>query len=296
MPDIKLKIQIGNANVELEGEGAVIQTIFSQLCESGLGALDSQSGKSSISTVPAANPSPPPKITGAADAQVKETFPSIEVILSKNLPRTESEWILIYAFYASKFGMVPVSRDEIRGVYRQTGRLTRSRSNNFSSNLQNLHASGYLSSSDNLTYALTPAGSNKIQEILTQPQTAKSPSPKKRSKRNPPTYRLVSLPLDNKQKEDLNLFYHSMHLTSRVDQVVVLFYWMHKNKLLDAIDKDTAFTLLRIVKEPITFNISQALSNASTRNRYIRSNGEKGRYLLDEKWEDYVTHKLMDRK
>lgn len=52
MPDIKLKIQIGNANVELEGEGAVIQTIFSQLCESGLGALDSQSGKSSISTVP----------------------------------------------------------------------------------------------------------------------------------------------------------------------------------------------------------------------------------------------------
>ena len=38
MSDIfKLKVCIGNANIELEGEGNLVHTIFSELREDGLG-------------------------------------------------------------------------------------------------------------------------------------------------------------------------------------------------------------------------------------------------------------------
>lgn len=40
MSDIfKLKVCIGNANIELEGEGNLVHTIFSELREDGLGKL-----------------------------------------------------------------------------------------------------------------------------------------------------------------------------------------------------------------------------------------------------------------
>ena len=40
MSDIfKLRVCIGNANIELEGEGELVHTIFSELRENGLGNL-----------------------------------------------------------------------------------------------------------------------------------------------------------------------------------------------------------------------------------------------------------------
>ena len=105
----KLKVNIGNACVEMEGEANFVHKILRELCEDGLGKL-------SIQDTPPSNDNDK-KLSSKTDnyntsednayknsTSKQNNKPNIKDIVIKNLPKTEQEWILIYALYCSDEG------------------------------------------------------------------------------------------------------------------------------------------------------------------------------------------------
>lgn len=144
MSDIfKLRVCIGNANIELEGEGELVHTIFSELRENGLGNLSVSVDTHQVSQNVVDN-----KIDitqGENDRQVDESeqirtgsikLPNIKDIVMKDLPKTETEWLLIYALYASEEGTSAFTAETLRQLYHDSNRFTETRNKNFSTNLK----------------------------------------------------------------------------------------------------------------------------------------------------------------
>ena len=143
MSDIfKLKVCIGNANIELEGEGNLVHTIFSELREDGLGKLSDSVPveiKNDVSDREIGNNIPCEEKNNIEikEPQIKETskLPQINTIVIKNLPKTETEWIVVYALYVSEQGTKIFNKEDLRQLYQDSGRLDENRNKNFSTNI-----------------------------------------------------------------------------------------------------------------------------------------------------------------
>lgn len=106
MSDIfKLRVDVGTSHIELEGEGTLVHTIFSELREHGLGKLSSiNPAKDSLpeEVLPEiqkdTSPDSGKKIPSAST--LSTNFPNIRDVVIKNFPKTESEWILVYLYIA----------------------------------------------------------------------------------------------------------------------------------------------------------------------------------------------------
>lgn len=82
---------------------------------------------------------------GENDRQVDESeqirtgsikLPNIKDIVMKDLPKTETEWLLIYALYASEEGTSAFTAEILRQLYHDSNRFTETRNKNFSTNLK----------------------------------------------------------------------------------------------------------------------------------------------------------------
>lgn len=144
MSDIfKLKVCIGNANIELEGEGNLVHTIFSELREDGLGKLSDSVPveiKNDVSDREIGNNilCEEKNNIEIKEPQIKETskLPQINTIVIKNLPKTETEWIVVYALYVSEQGTKIFNKEDLRQLYQDSGRLDENRNKNFSTNIK----------------------------------------------------------------------------------------------------------------------------------------------------------------
>lgn len=298
MSDFRLKIQIGNADIELQGEGELVHKIFSELREDGLGAL---SISAKIQTNPYQDNMNDTVSTEEENGSLKgqvENFPAIEDIILKNMPKTEVEWILIYAFYASNFASQPVSRKNIKDMYNTTKRLTETRSKNFASNIQSLASNNFINAVNADDYIITETGKKKVLDILSNKQSEKPKQNNAGGKRKinvPTNYQLVELGLESTKRQELNDFYFEIKPKNKTDQIILLFYWMNKNNNMRAIDTNIAYSLLKTVQETTTFNIKQCLINAKSQANYLKPSGEKGKYELTHIGEDYVEHSLLKK-
>ena len=113
--NFKLLINIGDFHIKLEGEGALVHTIFSELRESGLGKLSSASLVNKSFRQEESEESPETKESLPLDnteenSSFSDNLPNIRDIVIKNLPPIEYEWLLIYAFYKINH----IGEDQIR--------------------------------------------------------------------------------------------------------------------------------------------------------------------------------------
>ena len=163
MSDIfKLKVCIGNANIELEGEGNLVHTIFSELREDGLGKLSDSVPveiKNDVSDREIGNNIPCEEKNNIEikEPQIKETskLPQINTIVIKNLPKTETEWIVVYALYVSEQGTKIFNKEDLRQLYQDSGRLDENRNKNFSTNIKKAIAADWFEIVNNDTYSLS---------------------------------------------------------------------------------------------------------------------------------------------
>ena len=90
--NFKLLINIGDSHIELEGEGALVHTIFSELRESGLGKLSSASLIEKSFRQEESEESPETKESLPLDnteenSSFSDNLPNIRDIVIKNLPQ-----------------------------------------------------------------------------------------------------------------------------------------------------------------------------------------------------------------
>lgn len=293
----KLKVTVGNANIELEGEGSLVHTIFTELREEGLGRLVAQENLVSSEYVIENDynenkESINQEETASADVEdnKRTPLPNIKDIVIKNLPKTELEWILVYALYASNGGETTFTAEDLRQGYRDSNRFTETRNKNFSTNLKKAVTSNWFTSINNNDYALSAIGTEAAFEVLQRTSGASGKNTSKRA--NPshtkPVYQMVDLHLDSKERKDIKDYFNSFQKLSNVDCVLVLVYWLTKHNKVEEVDENIIFTALRTVGNSTSFNIVSSLSNGKNRNNYYISGSGAGHFKLYYIGEDHV--------
>lgn len=168
MSEFKLRVSIGSANIELEGESELVNKFFTEIRENGLGKLadfNIQEQKHITLTDVQAN-SPCKNLQENYHSQCNEQYPSIQDIVLKNNVKTESDWVLVYAFYASNYGTKAIAKKEIKQMYKVTNRYTKARDGNFVTNIKKLVTSNFISALNDTDFIITDNGKAEITKIL----------------------------------------------------------------------------------------------------------------------------------
>ncbi|MFM7854503.1 MAG: hypothetical protein ACKO96_21910 [Flammeovirgaceae bacterium] len=93
-------------------------------------------------------------------------YPTMKEIVIRDLPKTEREWILIYALYVSELGTKSLRREDIMRMYEESNRKTDSRLANLSNNINNMIKSGQFKFLNDDEMLLTSSGIEMAKEIL----------------------------------------------------------------------------------------------------------------------------------
>ena len=294
MSDIfKLRVCIGNANIELEGEGELVHTIFSELRENGLANLSVSVDTHQVSQNVVDN-----KIDitqGENDRQVDESeqirtgsikLPNIKDIVMKDLPKTETEWLLIYALYASEEGTSAFTAETLRQLYHDSNRFTETRNKNFSTNLKKAVTSDWFVAINNTDYVLSEVGKKAAYEILQR--TVEKNSAKKVKKAVSTvksSYEIKELDLDEEQRKEFKQYVLSFNSLNNMEKAVIIAYGLKKYGISE-IDENTIFTALRIADQPASYDIKASLNNGKRNKSYFISGEMPGKFKLHHLGED----------
>lgn len=302
METFKLKISLGDAQIELEGNENMVQTIFQELRDKGLGALQpaikTEKPAPSNNNLAAENPQ-----SGAAPAPEDDNppltneIPTLENVVLKGGPQKEAEWILLYAFYCSNQGSSFFTRDDLRSQYDKTNRLTAARSKNFATNIKSLVSSGYISAVNTNDFRIETVGLSKAKAILLGPSPSTGDKPKSKSttgKKTPVTYKMIDLNLSESERQSFKAFWDSHNHTTPIDKAVVVAFWLKKEKGIVDFSADHFFTMLRTIEETININLVAAIANAKSRKSYFITGSKKGTFAIHHIGEDHI--KSLEQK
>ena len=135
MKELKIKIKLGQFEVELAGDSDDVKETLKGLKEDGFGNL---LGNSVILDQTIIIPEEQPIQLGSAEKIIDSSggFPSLREIVIKQLPKSEVEWVLVYAFYVVQ-EKESFSKQDVKEIYKKSDRWSNNNRKNFSSNFNN---------------------------------------------------------------------------------------------------------------------------------------------------------------
>lgn len=171
MSEFKLRVSIGSANIELEGESELVNKFFGEIRENGLGKLAEfhiapiQHNESTeiTSNQDIANQL---QYTNAVVENPSFNYPTLKDIVLSNKIKKETNWILIYTLYATDFGTKAVPKKEISSMYKSTNRYTPTRSKNFAANIKKLVTDKLISAINDNDFIITDKGKEEANKLL----------------------------------------------------------------------------------------------------------------------------------
>ena len=232
---------------------------------------------------------------GENDRQVDESeqirtgsikLPNIKDIVMKDLPKTETEWLLIYALYASEEGTSAFTAETLRQLYHDSNRFTETRNKNFSTNLKKAVTSDWFVAINNTDYVLSEVGKKAAYEILQR--TVEKNSAKKVKKAVSTvksSYEIKELDLDEEQRKEFKQYVLSFNSLNNMEKAVIIAYGLKKYGISE-IDENTIFTALRIADQPASYDIKASLNNGKRNKSYFISGEMPGKFKLHHLGED----------
>lgn len=121
--------------------------------------------------------------THIVDAETVD-YPTLKQLVIKNYPKNEPEWILCYAFFASKYGNETFKKEDIVEGYKECNRYTNSNKMNLSNNFNACIKKDWIKDINKDEFILKPEGVTYAKEVLSGNSTSKEV---KRAKKNKPT-------------------------------------------------------------------------------------------------------------
>lgn len=301
MEVFRLKVSLGDAQIELEGNENMVQTIFQELRDKGLGALQPKTKLNN--SVPNNNfapgniPTSEDATSETDDLQPTAEISTLENVVLKGGPKKETEWMLVYAFYCSNQGSSLFTRDDLRLQYDKTNRMTEARSKNFAANIKSLVSSGYISAVNGTDFRIESTGLSKATSILQGPSPISGDKTNGKSivsKKAPKTYNMIELNLSESERKSFKAFWDSHNHTAPIDKAVVVAFWLKREKNITDFSADLFFTMLRTIEEVVNIDLLSAISNAKNRKSYFITGTKKGTFTLHHIGEDHV--KLLEQK
>ena len=295
MGNLRIKLKYKSFEIEFEGEEKAVQTEFKDIKQKGLGnivnGIDISEPSYIIETLPK-------QIQGAFEKNDEiitdvdsDDIPTLKDIVMKQLPSSETEWILIYAYYSRDSGNMTFTSKNILEYYEKTNRKTDSRNKNMSSNLKSLFKKGYFSALNDNEYIITDIGEEEVIKILTRgssdvsQQTRKSPvlsNKKKNSGSKKRTSNKSKSTVDNnkfKVLKNLNFrpdgktslldFSEYYNIKSNPDRIAVIIQYLKEILNIETISGDHIYSGFWELKCKMPEAFYQGLINAKNRSKYI---------------------------
>lgn len=291
--NFKLHISIGNANIELEGDGSLVHTIFTELREHGLGYLsDVEPAQGDLKQ--GEDKENDGSNCGADNGDTLKQFangplPSIREVVMKNLPKKEVEWLLIYAMYCSEQGEKSFTAADLRKMYRESNRLTDARSKNFTTNIKQAVNAGWFSAVNSEDYSLSEIGKSAAFDILKRSvETNQQKSKKGQRTYTKVNYQMVELNLDQNARDELKKYFESFGKTNNIEKALILADWLKNNASIEEVNEHVVYSALRTVGQSTSFDIKAAIANGSNRNSYFVAGEKPGYYKVHHIGEDHI--------
>lgn len=315
MDTLKMKFKLHGLEFELEGNEATVKKEFENFKNFTVELLSKTN--IIVPQITAVNTEKTNKQIGqTVDVDVFEPtdYPAIKEIVRKDLPKTETDWILVYAFYSTNFGENNFTEKDIKTYYETTGRKNTSRSKNLTHNITSLIKQDYIKVHNDTEYLIKEKGLNYTKQILQGnsvskgvkrlPSKAKSTgtiekkqaiSKESKAKKGKTSkgnsIGFVDLKLTPAEQKYLNVYFAEKQPKTQNEKVITVMKWYIDDKKIDEVSMEEMNYLLSIVDETPSA-LAQVLGNMVGSGFRWVTKGEKGKYKLSSIGENYVVNKL----
>lgn len=234
-------------------------------------------------------------------------IPTLEVVKLRDLAKTETDWFLVYAYYASAGGEKEFTRKDILKLYEDSGRLTEQRKKGLSQYVINITNALYIKSTNKTNFILLEKGKAKALKIFngdsvprtsikrlskslstTTPNTIVENNETSKSKKASSSVGFVDLELTLNDQKSLKDFFNDKKPQSQNENVLVAMKWYIDHKKIDEVSKEEINYLLSIISKPPSA-LPQVLGNmVGARFRWV-AKGSKGKYKLSSIGEGHIS-------
>lgn len=287
MGNLRIKLKYKSFEIELEGDKDTVQSEFKEIKENGLGnivmGVDFSEQKFLVNSDEKENSAHVRQLQTPETVDFVETskLPSIKDVIMKQLPSSETEWIIVYAFYASNYGEKTFTGKDILSMYESTKRNTSSRKRNLSNNLKSLFTKGYLSALNDDDYILTDDGKRQANEIVSR--THSTPNKQAKSKTTIDSSQNKQRKSTNSKVpevlKDLNLrpadkislpdYMEKFDAPKNPDKIIVVINYLKEILNIDKVTLNHIYTAFWVLKFRVPKNFNQLLIDTRGRNKVI---------------------------
>lgn len=290
MGNLRIKLKYKSFEIELEGDKDTVQSEFKDIKENGLGNIVMGVDLSEQNIL--MNSNEDQQINNIKQLQPTETIdfedanqniPSLKDVIMKQLPSSESEWIMVYAFYATNHGSKTFTSKDILSMYESTKRNTPSRKANISNNIKSLFGKGYFSALNDDDYILTNDGKHQANEIITRSHSTplKQTKPKgklnssnetksKKSKSTASKFEVLKdLNLRPKTAISLTDYVQNYEVKSNADKIIVIINYLLEILKIEKVTINHIYTAFFVLKYRIPASFYQVVVNTKSRNNLI---------------------------
>lgn len=276
------RVRIPERSASLPQENTVDDTVYQEIMDQNTGQPNSEETLQAI-PVTKSNSSVTPKL---------DILPLLTVSMRK-LPGTETEWVVLYAYYASNFGANVFTRQDINNLYDESRRKTRDKINALSSNLNAAVQSGRINALAD-GYSILQPGIDLAKEILNRtkpsgttkdkrsknakdrnieiPQAIKV---KKPAKSNDKSKRLGNLDFYPNGKDSLSVYVSKFAIKSNFERILVFISYLKEILSIDSVDYDHIYSCFDELKLEIPSSVSQTTRNVASAKRWIDTSDSK---------------------
>jgi len=282
---LKVRFKLHGLEFELEGKEGVVKEEFDKF----KGFITQLLPNVNVQTIQS-SPAKPLSIPVTTET---DEIPVLKEVVKRDLPQTEPDWILIYAFYITEYGESTFTEDQIKEQYEQTGRKNLSRMKNLKTNVTSLLNKGYIKVHNDLEYRVKETGLARVQEIFQgksnvgktaspavsnkrlerkkDSRTQNEPDALSKPKAKPSSGFKVLTDLNYRPKDEISLidFFKSLPFKSN-PEIVLGIVWYCKEKLkIERVTDDHIFTGLKELKVPVPPTLHQVIINTKNRNTWL---------------------------
>ena len=137
-------------------------------------------------------------------------------------------------------------------------------------------------------YRIEELGLDFAKEIITNDRDQNGKSKKTLNRKTTSKYQLIDLNLSDFEKKSLKKLWDCKSRKTKIDQAVLITYWLKENKNIDEITPDYLFSILKILNESVAFDLSSALNNAKNTKQYLKYNKDSKAYKITQLGENYI--------
>lgn len=204
----------------------------------------------------------------------QNNIPTLEDIKLRDLAKSETEWILVYAYFASQMGKKVFTKENVSQLYKDTKRDTLNNRKNLSQNFKNISKALYIKSTNEKDFILLPKGMEKVAEVLkghskgVNKKKSKASGDATKTKVQNSFKVLTDLNLRPRGKPSLKDFASKYSIKSGEELSLLIVYYL-KEELKETVTVNHIYTCYKELGNKIPQYFKQTLTNQKNRKNWI---------------------------